>query len=131
MNQNYFKPNPCYDSNYSNFDQPSQYTIDHQPDEELSKTDMIFEEIKMMSRQLMERLNEENQAKIEEINQVTHTSEPSRCFNSICYDDDDDNDEESTIPLSDIIFQLPPSIVITTSPPVLPIEDLEFSLIMG
>nr|GEZ92805.1 hypothetical protein [Tanacetum cinerariifolium] len=82
----------------------------------------------MMFPQLMERLNEENQAK--EINQVTHTSESLRRFNSICYDDDDD-DEERTIPLSDIIFQLPLSIVITTSPPILPIEDPEDSLIMG
>nr|GEV73814.1 hypothetical protein [Tanacetum cinerariifolium] len=71
-----------------------------------------------------------NQAKIKEINQVTHTPEPSRHFNSICYDDDDDDDEERTIPLRDIISQLPPSIVITTSPLVLPIEDLEDSLIM-
>nr|GEZ50415.1 hypothetical protein [Tanacetum cinerariifolium] len=30
MNQNYFKPHPCYDSNYSGFDQPLQYSIDHQ-----------------------------------------------------------------------------------------------------
>nr|GEW62085.1 hypothetical protein [Tanacetum cinerariifolium] len=45
------------------------------------------------------------------------------------YDDDYDY-EESTIPLNDIISQEPPSIVITTSPPVLPIEDLEVSLIM-
>nr|GEW80900.1 hypothetical protein [Tanacetum cinerariifolium] len=85
----------------------------------------------MMFQQLMERLNEENQAKIKEMNQVTHTSEPSRCFNSICYDDDDDDDEKRTIPLRDIISQLPPSIVITTSPLVLPIEDPEDSLIMG
>nr|GEW44440.1 copia protein [Tanacetum cinerariifolium] len=77
---------------------------------------------------LMERLNEENQAKIKEINQVTHTSEPSIRFNSICYDDDDD--EERTIPLRDIIFQLPPSIVITTSDLVLRIKDPEDSLIM-
>nr|GEZ45728.1 hypothetical protein [Tanacetum cinerariifolium]GEZ54853.1 hypothetical protein [Tanacetum cinerariifolium] len=35
-----------------------------------------------------------------------------------------------TIPLRDIISQLPPSIVITTSLPVLPIEDPEDSLIM-
>nr|GEZ11886.1 hypothetical protein [Tanacetum cinerariifolium] len=35
---------------------------------------------------------------------------------------------ESTIPLNEINFQIPPSIVITTSPLVLPIED---SLIMG
>nr|GEY25206.1 hypothetical protein [Tanacetum cinerariifolium] len=54
----------------------------------------------------------------------THTPEPSRRFNSICYDDDDDYDyEESTIPLNEIISQIPLSIVITTSTPVLPIED--------
>nr|GEX21044.1 putative reverse transcriptase domain-containing protein [Tanacetum cinerariifolium] len=61
---------------------------------------------------------------------VTHTFEPSRRLNSFCYDDDDD-DEESTIPLSDIISQLPPSNVMTTSPPILPIKDPEVSLIMG
>nr|GEV16662.1 hypothetical protein [Tanacetum cinerariifolium] len=59
-----------------------------------------------------------------------HTSEPSRRFNSICYDDDDE-EEERTISLHDIISQLPPSIVITTSPPVLPTMDLEDSLIIG
>nr|GEW11631.1 hypothetical protein [Tanacetum cinerariifolium] len=62
------------------------------------------------------------------MNQVTHTSEPSRCFNSICYDDYDY--EESIIPLSDIIFQIPSSIVITTSPHVLSIKDPEVFLIM-
>nr|GEY55490.1 hypothetical protein [Tanacetum cinerariifolium] len=65
-------------------------------------------------------------------NLSTLTPEPLRRFNSICYDDDDDyDDEESTIPLSDIISQLPSSIVITTSPPVLPIEDPDDCLIMG
>nr|GEW73734.1 hypothetical protein [Tanacetum cinerariifolium] len=59
----------------------------------------------------------------------THTPEPSRHFNSISYDDDDD--EEKTIPLCDIISQLPLSIIITTSPLVLPIKDPEESLIMG
>nr|GEV32588.1 hypothetical protein [Tanacetum cinerariifolium] len=69
------------------------------------------------------KLQQEHVAKLS-----THTPEPSRRFNSICYDDDDDYDyEESTIPLNEIISQLPPSIVITTSPPVLPIEDLESS----
>nr|GEX04426.1 hypothetical protein [Tanacetum cinerariifolium] len=38
---------------------------------------------------------------------------------------------EKTIPLRDIISQLPPSIIITTSPLVLPIEDPEDSLIIG
>nr|GEV86194.1 hypothetical protein [Tanacetum cinerariifolium] len=37
---------------------------------------------------------------------------------------------ESTIPLNEINSQIPPSIVITNSPPVLPIEDPEDSLIM-
>ncbi|GJT64234.1 hypothetical protein Tco_1015714 [Tanacetum coccineum] len=32
MNQNYFKPNPIYNSSYSGFDHPSQYFINHQED---------------------------------------------------------------------------------------------------
>ncbi|GJW01892.1 hypothetical protein Tco_1560748 [Tanacetum coccineum] len=51
----------------------------------------------------------------------THTPEPSRSFNSICYDDDDD--EEGTIPLNENIS--PNSSVILQSPPVLTlVEDL-------
>nr|GEX08335.1 hypothetical protein [Tanacetum cinerariifolium] len=61
-------------------------------------------------------------------NLSTYSPKPSRCFNSCCYDDDDY--EESTIPLDEIVSQIPPSIVITTSPSVLPIEDPEDSLIM-
>ncbi|GJX71302.1 hypothetical protein Tco_0308473 [Tanacetum coccineum] len=59
-------------------------------------------------------------------NLSTHTPEPSRLFNFI-YDDDDD-DEESTIPLNEIISQIPPSIAIT---PVLPTMEPKDSLIMG
>nr|GFA26910.1 hypothetical protein [Tanacetum cinerariifolium] len=62
-------------------------------------------------------------------NLSNHTHEPSRRFNSICYDnDDDDNDEESTIPLNEIISQIPPSIAIT---PVLPIMEPKDPLIIG
>nr|GEY78328.1 hypothetical protein [Tanacetum cinerariifolium] len=79
----------------------------------------------------MQSIFEEYHQREQVANLSTHTFEPSRRFNYICYDDDDDYDyEESTIPLNEIISQLPPSIVITTSPPVLPIEDLEVSLIM-
>nr|GEX66051.1 hypothetical protein [Tanacetum cinerariifolium] len=46
-------------------------------------------------------------------------------------DDDDDYDKESIISTNTDIFETPPSIVITTSPPVLQIEDPEDSLIMG
>ncbi|GJW91465.1 hypothetical protein Tco_0169018 [Tanacetum coccineum] len=59
-------------------------------------------------------------------NLSTHILEPLRRFNSICYDDDDD--EERTIPLNEIISQLPPSVAIT---PVLPTIELEDFLIMG
>nr|GFA33665.1 hypothetical protein [Tanacetum cinerariifolium] len=111
------------------FDQAPQYTIDHQPDEGMSKSDIVFEEIKIMFQQLMERLNEENQARIKEMNQVTHTSQPSRCFNSFCYDEDDDYDyEESDISLNETISQEPPSNAITLVLPT--IKDPEDSLIM-
>nr|GFA06959.1 hypothetical protein [Tanacetum cinerariifolium] len=46
-------------------------------------------------------------------------------------DDDEDYDKESIISTNTDIFETPPSIVITTSLPVLPIEDPEDSLIMG
>ncbi|GKE21745.1 hypothetical protein Tco_1433257 [Tanacetum coccineum] len=58
-------------------------------------------------------------------NLSTYTTEPSRRFNSF-YDDDDY--EESTIPLNEIISQIPPSIAIT---PVFPTLEPEDSLIMG
>ncbi|GJV10763.1 hypothetical protein Tco_1352304 [Tanacetum coccineum] len=62
-------------------------------------------------------------------NVSTHTPEPSRRFNIIYdYDNDDDDDEESTIPLNEIVSQIPPSIAIT---PVLPTMEPEDSLIMG
>ncbi|GKC19709.1 hypothetical protein Tco_1021859 [Tanacetum coccineum] len=54
-----------------------------------------------------------------------HTTEPSRRFNSF-YDDDDY--EESTIPLNEIVSQIPPSIAII---PILPTLEPEDSLIMG
>nr|GEV36917.1 hypothetical protein [Tanacetum cinerariifolium]GEV36918.1 hypothetical protein [Tanacetum cinerariifolium] len=46
-------------------------------------------------------------------------------------DDDNDYDKESVISTNIDIFETPLSIVITTSPPILPIEDPGDSLIMG
>nr|GEW95747.1 DNA-directed DNA polymerase [Tanacetum cinerariifolium] len=60
----------------------------------------------------------------------THTTEASRRLNSFCYDDDDYDYKESTILLNEINSQISPSIIITTSPPVLLIKDPEVSLIM-
>ncbi|GJU61016.1 hypothetical protein Tco_1238782 [Tanacetum coccineum] len=68
---------------------------------------------------LVEKLCQQEQA----TNLSAHTPEPLRHFNSICYDD-----EESTIPLNEIISQIPPSNVIT---PVLPTMEPEDSLSMG
>ncbi|GJU71845.1 hypothetical protein Tco_1263250 [Tanacetum coccineum] len=65
---------------------------------------------------LVEKLCQQEQA----ANLSTHTPEPSRHFNSICYDD-----EESTIPLNEIISQIPLSVAIT--PVLLTMEPEDFS----
>ncbi|GKE65910.1 hypothetical protein Tco_1520071 [Tanacetum coccineum] len=79
--------------------------------------------------ELLQSLGEILRQREQAANLSNHTPEPSQHFNSICYDDnDDDDDEESTIPLNEIIFQIPPSVAIT---PVLPTMKPEDSLIMG
>ncbi|GJX81545.1 hypothetical protein Tco_0331026 [Tanacetum coccineum] len=52
---------------------------------------------------------------LQRLEQVANLSTyPSQRFKSFCYDDDDDyNYEESTIPLNEIVSQIPPSIAIT------------------
>nr|GEX98564.1 hypothetical protein [Tanacetum cinerariifolium] len=132
MKQNNFEPN------HSGFYQPPQYTIDHQPpimQEDLNQkliSDEFMTKLRNELFKAMQSMFEEFCQREQAANLRTDTSEPSRRFNFICYDDDDDDDAEITIPLRDIISQLPPSIVITTSPPVLPtFEDPEDSLIIG
>nr|GEV85744.1 hypothetical protein [Tanacetum cinerariifolium] len=84
----------------------------------------LFKEMKSMFEEYRQR---EQAAKLS-----THTPEPLRRFNPICYDDDDDCDyKESILPLNEINSQIPSSIVITTSPPILLIEDPKNSLLMG
>nr|GEZ79206.1 hypothetical protein [Tanacetum cinerariifolium] len=70
------------------------------------------------------KITKENELRQREqaANLSIYTAEPSRRFDYI-YDDV----EESTIPLNEIVSQIPPSIPIT---PVLPIEDPKDSLIM-
>ncbi|GJZ93733.1 hypothetical protein Tco_0665936 [Tanacetum coccineum] len=122
-NQNYFESNPCYNPNSYGFDQPTQTSIDHQPPKEMSVRELLLQEkLHKALQAVCEKLNQQEQA----ANVSTYTPEPSRRFNFI-YDDDDD-DEESTIPLNEIISQIPPSIAIT---PVLPTMEPEDSLIMG
>nr|GFA83291.1 hypothetical protein [Tanacetum cinerariifolium] len=103
-NQCYFEPNPCYESNSSGFDQPPLYTIDHQP--------IIQEDRQWISDTLIKSNNE--------------------IFESVrsMFEEFPRRKQEKTILLRDIISQLPPSIVITTSPLVLPFKDPKDSLIM-
>nr|GEY15904.1 hypothetical protein [Tanacetum cinerariifolium] len=130
---NYFEPN------YSGFDQPQQYSIDHQEDlnqQQMNNVRNTFEDkIKESHNEVLNMLKLFYENILRQRDQAANLSinitEPSRRLNSFCYDNDYDDGDESTIPLSDIISQLHPSIVITTSPPILPIEDPEVSLIMG
>ncbi|GKC70119.1 hypothetical protein Tco_1116002, partial [Tanacetum coccineum] len=62
-------------------------------------------------------------------NVSTHTPEPSQRFNIIYdYDDDDDDYEATTIPLNEIVSQIPPSIAIT---PILLTLEPKDSFIIG
>ncbi|GJY66031.1 hypothetical protein Tco_0468269 [Tanacetum coccineum] len=139
MNQNYFKPN----SNYSGFDRPSQFPIDQSPPREMSIQDMelqkqqYLEEMQSISNQIQikdyrnERIDihyrRECEIKIDElkakfnkmsieINKITKEKELRQ------------QEQERTMPLSEIISQIPPSIAIT---PVLHTMDPEDSLSMG
>nr|GEX59858.1 hypothetical protein [Tanacetum cinerariifolium]GEZ38130.1 hypothetical protein [Tanacetum cinerariifolium] len=64
-------------------------------------------------------------------NEFFHDPNPFPYDNTPEFYDHPPQHHEKTIPLRDIIYQLPPSIVITTSPPILPIKDPKDSLIMG
>ncbi|GJX74123.1 hypothetical protein Tco_0312718 [Tanacetum coccineum] len=103
MNQNYYDPNLCYNSNSFGFDQyqPPQYSDTHQPPQEKKK-------------QEEKNIAEEQAAKVS-----SQYSKPP-----IYYDDDDD--EEYSIQVSEFFKKSP--IAIT---PVLPTIESEDSLSMG
>ncbi|GJR49786.1 hypothetical protein Tco_1400307 [Tanacetum coccineum] len=164
MNQNHLEHN----SNYSGFDQPPQYSINHQEDlyqqrmndvhdrwdkmiesgnkliqflgemllEQAANIDqsppqeMSIQDMKDLKQHYLdEMLSLSNDLQIKDYRNkkidIHFSTYPSRWFNSF-YDDDDY--EESTIPLNEIISQLPQSIAI---PPVLPTMKPEDSFIMG
>nr|GEX33436.1 hypothetical protein [Tanacetum cinerariifolium] len=114
-------PNPLPYDNTPDFSyQPPQhhYSINHQPSiiQDLNLK-LISDELMIEQRnelfKAMQSMFEEYRQREQVANLSTHTPKPSRRFNSICYDDDDY--KESTIPLSDIISQISPSIVIPRS----------------
>ncbi|GJS31427.1 hypothetical protein Tco_0492047 [Tanacetum coccineum] len=98
MNQNHFEHN----SNYSGFDQPPQYSINHQEDlnqqrisdvhDRWDKLEESQNELLNMVRSFCEMVIQQKQV----ANISTYTLEPSRRYN---YEDDDD-DEEYSIPLN-------------------------------
>ncbi|GJX91395.1 hypothetical protein Tco_0344721 [Tanacetum coccineum] len=128
INQNYYEPNPCYDSSYFGFDKikPLQFPVIHQPPQEMSIQDiedlkqqyldemktLINEkdyrsgriDIEIKINELKENFNEmsieiNKKKKLQQLEQVANLSTyPSRHFNSFCYDDDDD--EEYTIAIT-------------------------------
>ncbi|GKB81815.1 hypothetical protein Tco_0948710 [Tanacetum coccineum] len=84
---------------------------------------LLQEKLHKALQAVCEKLNQQEQA----ANVSTHTLEPLRRFN-INYDYDDDDDvEENTIPLNEIVSQIPPSVIT----PVLPTLEPEDSLSMG
>nr|GEU49266.1 hypothetical protein [Tanacetum cinerariifolium] len=173
MNQNYFEPNPCHNSNSSGFDQfqPPQYHVVYQPPQEASteilqarenlmeviqvfwkKYDQIPSEEKCITlvraeeKFLKVKINKQAQKKQEEksiaellveeqadrINSLFQDHNPLQFFISLDGDgDDDDYDKENIISTNTDIFEIPSSDAITTSLPVLPIENPKDSLIIG
>ncbi|GJS30608.1 reverse transcriptase domain-containing protein [Tanacetum coccineum] len=131
MNQNYYDPNLCYNSNSSSFDQyqPPQYSVTHQPLHIKSMADLLLEEkLSQALQALCEKLNKNIQEKQEEKNVAEEQAAKvsSQYWKPPIYYDDDDDDEESSIPLKDIISELPLSIAITPDFPItnsLIIED--------
>ncbi|GJU98742.1 hypothetical protein Tco_1328013 [Tanacetum coccineum] len=96
----------------------------NQPPKEISIRELLLQEkLHKALQAVCEKLNQQEQ----EATVSTHTPEPSQRFNFIYDDDEDDDDdnddEESTIPLNEIISQIPP--------PVLPTMEPEDSLNMG
>nr|GEX46611.1 hypothetical protein [Tanacetum cinerariifolium] len=116
-NQNFYEPNPCYNSNSSGFDQPSQYSIDHQEDlnqQKMNDVHNIWIESRNELLNTMQSLCEMVLQREQDPNLSNHTLEPSRRFKSISSDDDEDDDEkESTIPLNEFVSQISSFIAVT------------------
>nr|GEU88337.1 hypothetical protein [Tanacetum cinerariifolium] len=129
-NQNFYELNLCYNYNSFGFDQPPQYSIDHQEDlnqQRMNDVHNKFNDIIKSMNELIKTMQSLCKMILQQehvANLSTYILEPSRCFNSI-YDDDDD--EESIVPLNEIVSQIPSSITITLVLPTMVPED---SLIM-
>ncbi|GJZ51319.1 hypothetical protein Tco_0605834 [Tanacetum coccineum] len=127
MNQNYYDPNLCYNSNSSGFDQyqPPQYSVTHQPPQEKSMAELLLEEkLPQALQALCEKLNKYVQEKQEEKNVAKEQAAKvsSKYWKPPIYYNDDDDDDEYSIQVSEFYKNSPITIA-----PDLPITD---SLIM-
>ncbi|GKF05556.1 hypothetical protein Tco_0036224, partial [Tanacetum coccineum] len=100
MNQNYYNPNLCYNSNSSGFDQyhPLQYSITHQPPQEKSMAELLLEaKLPQALQAVCEKLNKYVQEKHKEKNiaeeQAAKVS--SQYWKPPIYYNDDDDEEYS------------------------------------
>ncbi|GKC55128.1 hypothetical protein Tco_1077873 [Tanacetum coccineum] len=126
MNEDYYhEQNSCYDSNSFGFDQfqPPQYTVNHpifnaqnsllnSQNEFLNSQNKLMEQMTSMCDmvgQFIQKKEEEKRIEEEQAAKDRYWKIP------VCYDDDDD--EESSIPLKDIISELPPCVAITPDSP--------------
>ncbi|GKA33013.1 hypothetical protein Tco_0719380 [Tanacetum coccineum] len=119
MNEDYYhEQNSCYDSNSFGFDQfqPPQYTVNHPifnaQNDFLNSQNKLMEQMTSicdMVGQLIQKKEEEKRIEEEQAAKDRYWKIP------VCYDDDDD--EESSIPLKDIISELPPCVAITPDSP--------------
>ncbi|GJY99853.1 hypothetical protein Tco_0517283 [Tanacetum coccineum] len=112
MNQNYYDLNLGYNSNSFGFDQyqPPQYSVTHQPPQEKSMAELLLEEkLPQALHAFCEKLNKYVQEKQEEKNNAEEQAAKvsSQYWKPPIYYDDDNDDEESSIPLRDIISELP------------------------
>nr|GFB12930.1 hypothetical protein [Tanacetum cinerariifolium] len=104
--QNSYDPNLCYNYNSFGFDQPPQYSIDYQED---------------LNQQMTNDVDDRWNKMIESGNKLM------QFLGELIFQREQAANLKSTIPLNEIVSQIPSSIAIT---PVLPTMDPEDSLIM-
>ncbi|GKA83749.1 hypothetical protein Tco_0805344 [Tanacetum coccineum] len=133
MDQNYFEPD------YSGFDQPPQYSINHQEDLNQQDVHDRWEELLNMIRSFCEKFLQQKQAAsidqsplqemsiqdMEDLKQ--HYLDEMLSLSNDLQIKDYRNEKISTIPLNEIDSQIPPSIAIT---PILPTLEPDDSLII-
>ncbi|GJX58605.1 hypothetical protein Tco_0289995, partial [Tanacetum coccineum] len=92
---NYYEPNPCYDSNYSGFDQfePPQFPVIHQPIREKTYAELLAEERAANINTQPMQYSVVHQPPQEETKLVEYINTPNWNRPIVYYDDDDDDED--------------------------------------